>query len=100
MRSPYALANGPPEFQSSGGPVFSLPVSPVSSAGREPAPKSRPVGPEAMHDETGGGIGQDESTAIEKACRQWPLTLEFAIRDKHHADFVADVNGQPSGSAR
>ncbi|MEO7952891.1 MAG: carboxypeptidase-like regulatory domain-containing protein [Polaromonas sp.] len=38
-----------------------------------------------------GGIGQDEATAIDKAGRQWPLTLEFAINNKHHADFVANV---------
>ncbi len=38
------------------------------------------------------GIGLDESTAFEKASRQWPLTLEFAIRDEQHADFAADVN--------
>lgn len=39
-----------------------------------------------------GGIGQDESRAIEKASRNWPLTLEFAAKDQHRADFAADVN--------
>ena len=39
-----------------------------------------------------GGIGQDEMKAIESASRQWPLTLEFAAKDKQKADFVADVN--------
>ena len=39
-----------------------------------------------------GGIGQDEAKAIESASRQWPLTLEFASKDKQKADFVADVN--------
>ena len=39
-----------------------------------------------------GGIGQDEAKAIESASRQWPLTLEFAAKDKQKADFVADVN--------
>ena len=39
-----------------------------------------------------GGIGQDESRAIEKASRTWPLTLEFAAKDQHRADFAADVN--------
>ena len=38
-----------------------------------------------------GGIGLDESKAIESASRQWPLTLEFAAKDKQHADFLADV---------
>jgi len=39
-----------------------------------------------------GGIGTDESMAIESASRQWPLTLEFAVKDGQHADFTADVN--------
>ena len=39
-----------------------------------------------------GGIGKDEASAIEKASKQWPLTLEFAIQDKKSADFAADVN--------
>lgn len=39
-----------------------------------------------------GGIGLDESTAIQSASKEWPLTLEFAIRDKKSADFAADVN--------
>ncbi|HEY2255909.1 MAG TPA: carboxypeptidase regulatory-like domain-containing protein [Variovorax sp.] len=39
-----------------------------------------------------GGIGQDESMAIEQASHHWPLTLEFAARDQHRADFLADVN--------
>lgn len=38
-----------------------------------------------------GGIGLDESRAIEHASTQWPLTLEFAAKDKQHADFLADV---------
>lgn len=39
-----------------------------------------------------GGIGLDESTAIKKASQQWPLTLEFAVKDQQHALFAADVN--------
>ena len=38
-----------------------------------------------------GGIGLGESKAIESASRQWPLTLEFATRDRQRADFMADV---------
>lgn len=38
-----------------------------------------------------GGIGKDEATAIESASKQWPLTLEFAVKDKQRADFAADV---------
>jgi hypothetical protein len=38
-----------------------------------------------------GGIGQDEARAIERASRQWPLTLEFAVKEKQHAEFAADV---------
>jgi hypothetical protein len=39
-----------------------------------------------------GGIGLGESTAIQEASRHWPLTLEFAARDQHRADYLADVN--------
>ncbi|MEO8523857.1 MAG: hypothetical protein ABI460_03960 [Caldimonas sp.] len=49
-----------------------------------------------------GGIGSDEAAAIQRASKQWPLTLEFAVKDKHRADFVSDVtmavrdsNGRP-----
>jgi hypothetical protein len=38
-----------------------------------------------------GGIGVDESTAIQNASKQWPLTLEFAIQNKQRAEFAADV---------
>lgn len=38
-----------------------------------------------------GGIGQSEAQAIESAARHWPLTLEFAVKDKQRADFAADV---------
>lgn len=38
-----------------------------------------------------GGIGRDEAKAIETTSRQWPLTLEFAVKDKQHADFAAGV---------
>ncbi|MEO7008562.1 MAG: hypothetical protein ABI156_05380 [Caldimonas sp.] len=39
-----------------------------------------------------GGIGDAESTAIQSAARKWPLTLEFAVKDKQRADFAADVS--------
>ncbi len=38
-----------------------------------------------------GGIGQDEAQAIEGEARHWPLTLEFAVKDKKRADFAANV---------
>jgi len=38
-----------------------------------------------------GGIGKDESTAIERASKQWPLTLEFAVKGKQRDVFAADV---------
>ncbi len=49
-----------------------------------------------VHNEGGvaylsGGIGQGEAQAIEGSERNWPLTLEFAQRDRNHGDFVANV---------
>jgi hypothetical protein len=38
-----------------------------------------------------GGIGQDEAKAVERASSHWPLALEFAVKDKKHADFAANV---------
>lgn len=38
-----------------------------------------------------GGIGKDESQAIENASKHWPLTLEFGVKNKEHADSTADV---------
>jgi hypothetical protein len=38
-----------------------------------------------------GGIGKDEAAAIENASRQWPMTLEFAVKDRKHDEFAADV---------
>jgi hypothetical protein len=38
-----------------------------------------------------GGVGLDQSTAFERATKQWPLTLEFAIKDRQRADFAANV---------
>jgi len=39
-----------------------------------------------------GGIGVDKAKAIDRISQQWPLTLEFAVKDKMKTDFVADVN--------
>ena len=39
-----------------------------------------------------GGIGDGEAAAIQSEARHWPLTLEFAIKDKARSDYAADVN--------
>jgi hypothetical protein len=39
-----------------------------------------------------GGIGQNESMAFERAARDWPLSLEFAVKDGQRADFAAGVD--------
>jgi hypothetical protein len=38
-----------------------------------------------------GGIGDGEASAIQSASKQWPLTLEFAIKTRHGAEYAADV---------
>lgn len=38
-----------------------------------------------------GGIGSDETQAIQSAARQWPLTLEFAVHSTPRAEYAADV---------
>jgi len=53
-----------------------------------PLPPMRNSGPVEY---LSGGIGADESAAIQSASRQWPLALEFAIKDRQRADFAADV---------
>lgn len=41
-----------------------------------------------------GDIGKAESSVVEAASQQWPLTIEFAVKDKQRADFAADVKGE------
>lgn len=50
-----------------------------------------PVRKIGMIEYLSGGIGQDEARAIEGEARHWPLTLEFAVKDKGRADFAANV---------
>lgn len=38
-----------------------------------------------------GGIGLDESSAIQQASPHWPLTLEFGVKQGQRADFAANV---------
>ena len=38
-----------------------------------------------------GGIGSDESQAIDAIASQWPLTLEFAVNANPKPTFAADV---------
>ena len=38
-----------------------------------------------------GGIGQDEAQAFAAAAKQYPLTLEFAVKHMPHAEFIAAV---------
>lgn len=38
-----------------------------------------------------GGIGLDESSAIEAESKKWPLTLLFAIKSQQRAVYTADV---------
>lgn len=54
-----------------------------------PLPPLRHAGAVAW---TSGGIGSDESHALEQAAAQWPLALEFAVKDGRHADFLANVH--------
>lgn len=42
-----------------------------------------------------GGVGFNESTAIQNVSTQWPLTLEFTVNDKPRAYFAADVKVGP-----
>lgn len=54
-----------------------------------PLPPLHHQGPVAW---TSGGIGADESRAMDHAAAGWPLALEFAVHDGHRADFLADVH--------
>lgn len=38
-----------------------------------------------------GGIGKDEAQAIQSASKQWPLTVEFAVKTRHRDEFAANV---------
>jgi len=61
----------------------------VASAQAASAPPMQKVdGIETMS----GGIGDGEAAAMQSEARHWPLTLEFAIKDKAKSDYAADVN--------
>ena len=38
-----------------------------------------------------GGIGDGQAAAMQAAAPNWPLTLEFAIKDHAKSDYAADV---------
>ena len=38
-----------------------------------------------------GGIGSDEAALMQSIAPRWPVSFEFAIKDKDRADFAADV---------
>jgi len=62
-----------------------------SAAIAAPAAQLPPVQKAGPVEYMTGGIGKDEAAAIEHDSRQWPLTMEFAIKDKARAEFAADV---------
>jgi hypothetical protein len=39
-----------------------------------------------------GGIGKEEAQAFEMAAKQYPLSLEFAVKHAPRAEFTADVH--------
>lgn len=39
-----------------------------------------------------GGVGSEQARAMQRAASQWPLEMEFALRTKPRAEFVADVD--------
>jgi len=63
----------------------------VGAAAVQAASPLPPVHKSGAVEYLSGGIGRDEARAIEGESRHWPLTLEFAVKDKHRADFAADV---------
>lgn len=63
----------------------------MSGAFAQPSDALPPIQKSGSVEYLSGGIGQDESTAIRKVSTQWPLTLEFAVRDKSQGVFAADV---------
>lgn len=64
----------------------------MGGAMAQTGPTLPPVQKSGQVEYLSGGIGKDEATAIESASKRWPLTLEFAVKDKQRADFVAAVN--------
>ena len=39
-----------------------------------------------------GGVGTEQATAMSNASRQWPLTLEFVIKERKRDEFAAGVD--------
>lgn len=70
--------------------AVALGLSAVGSARAAPTALP-PVHHAGKVDYLSGGIGHDESAAIEKAAAHWPLLLEFAVQERPRAAFAADV---------
>lgn len=45
-----------------------------------------------------GGIGVREANAMQRASAHWPMSLEFAVRTKHRAEFDSDVKAMVKDS--
>lgn len=69
-------------------------LSPLMMGGAfaQPAATLPPLQQSGQVEYLSGGIGKDEAKAIEIASKQWPLSLEFAVKDKKRAEFAAAVN--------
>lgn len=63
----------------------------LGSAMAQPQAALPPVQKSGPVEYLSGGIGQDEARAIERSSAQWPLTLQFAVKDKQRAVFAANV---------
>jgi hypothetical protein len=57
-----------------------------------PSPSLPPVQSQGQTEFMTGGIGLDESEAIKKEGRSWPLMLEFAQASAPRAEYISDVN--------
>ena len=70
------------------GALVALAMGSTAAQAASPLP---PVHKSGAVEYLSGGIGQDEARAIEGEAKHWPLTLEFAVKDKRRAEFAADV---------
>lgn len=73
--------------------VSSFPtLSPAQDSGKEGNGSLPPVQTQGQMEYLTGGVGKDESDAIQQAARSWPLTLELSqATGGARAEYISDV---------
>lgn len=72
--------------------VSSFPtLSSAQDPGQDRASSLPPVQSQGQTEFLTGGVGKDESDAIQQVAKSWPLTLELSQAEAPRAEYISDV---------